>query len=259
MGDKFNDDFDGEKGFNIVFVDDNAMQRKMVINGLKRVVNKKNETKEPEEQLKLNFKTAVNCGYAIKLVKQLKKENKRIDLILMDNDFDIEPVDCTKKNDEYNDEYIYEICCDNDKNNNGNNTTKNIREKVGYMGAIYSISSNADKSEWVDNFITDCSGTGAVGRDSSGILHIIDGLIKEPIPSWSDTSFATIPDTPIKQKATQMMSDIISKIIHKKSRIIPENGGKKTKKRLKNKNKTNKRFEKRQSRLRRRRLFSILH
>ena len=263
MGDKFDDDFDGE-GFNIVFVDDNKLQRKMFIKGLK------NRQEEKEFKFKLNFKTAVNCGYAIKLVKQLMEDNERIDLILMDNDFDQALIDCEKKEEFKDDESIYKLCCNNngDNNgNNGNNTTQQLFEIIGYRGPIYSISSNVDKLEWVNNFKDKYKGTGAVGRNTTNVLQMIKGLIKTPIqpyiPKTSlatilDTSLATTPPnildtslatpikqkatTSIKQKATQMMDGIISEIIFKK-KIVPENGGKKTKKRLKNKNKTKKRLK----------------
>ena len=273
MKDTFDDSFVGE-GFNIVFVDDEKSKRRMVINSLIK--------RQHEFQLKLNFKTAFNCGYAIKLVQQLIKDNNKIDLILMDNDFGQAPIDCSKQ--KQDDDYIYKLCCNNnggDNGNNGINTTTTLREIVGYMGPIYSISSQADKSEWVKTFI-DSGGTDAIGRGKDTtklILQLIDSLIKTPIqpyipktslatiqPNILDTSLATTPPnildtslatpikqkattpiqqkatTPIKQKATQMISNIISEIIFKK-KIVPENGGKKTKKRLKNKNKTNKRLK----------------
>ena len=248
MSDNFNESFDGE-GFNIVFVDDNKLQRKMFIKGLK------NRQEEKEFKFKLNFKTAVNCGYAIKLVKKLMEDNERIDLILMDNDFDQALIDCEKKEEFKDDESIYKLCCNNngDNNgNNGNNTTQQLFEIIGYRGPIYSISSNVDKLEWVNNFKDKYKGTGAVGRNTTNVLQMIKGLIKTPIqPYIPKTSLATTPPnildtslaTPINQKATKMVADIISEIIRKKSRIVPENGGKKTKKRLKNKNKTNKRLK----------------
>ena len=309
MEDTFTDVFDSEGfGFNIVFVDDDAFQRKLVINGLNKVVNKKNSEKEPEEQkLKLNFKTAINCGYAIKLVKQLIKDNERIDLILMDNDFNRAQIDCDKKHEfKDDDEYIYEICCDNDKKNNGNNTTRQLRN-IGYMGPIYSISSQVDDDEWVNKFIEEYKGTGAVGKEEVGteavgkgtvgteavgkgavgteavgteavgkgkrgrnatlILELIERLIKTstPIkqkatisPNILDIPLSTISpnilDIPLstistQQKAIKKKTGILSGrismsgLIPNKFQIVPKKGGKKTKKRLKNKNKTKKRLK----------------
>ena len=292
MEDTFTDVFDSEGfGFNIVFVDDDAFQRKLVINGLNKVVNKKNSEKEPEEQkLKLNFKTAINCGYAIKLVKQLIKDNERIDLISMDNDFNRAQIDCDKKHEfKDDDEYIYEICCDNDKKNNGNNTTRQLRN-IGYMGPIYSISSQVDDDEWVNKFIEEYKGTGAVGKEEVGteavgkgtvgteavgkgavgteavgkgkrgrnatlILELIERLIKTSTPIKQKATISpNILDIPLstistQQKAIKKKTGILSGrismsgLIPNKFQIVPKKGGKKTKKRLKNKNKTKKRLK----------------